>query len=196
VIVGLRHATVENPEWVVYARLPDFHLSLEGRREAAALAASLAQRNVAGIYASPLERAVETAQILAAPHHLPVATDERLTEWGFWVHWQGMPWPRVRERDPDLLERYARDPAAVSPGDPLMEAGRRILQWAEDADRHHPGGLVLGVTHEAPLVAALLMGGDKDLSAFHSTNVPHLGAVRLRPGTPESVDLVQWARVC
>src|SRR5207247_2400817 len=89
VIVGIRHATVWNPEHLVYARLPGFHLSEEGRREATRLAQEMGSEPVVAVYASPLERAVETAQILAAPHRLGVIPDDRLLEWSFWVHWQG-----------------------------------------------------------------------------------------------------------
>ncbi len=49
------------------------------------------------------------------------------------------------------------------------------------------------MSHEAPLVAALLVGRGGGLSVFHSTNLAHLAAVRLRPGPPEVVDLVAWA---
>lgn len=111
-IVGIRHAQVWNPEGVVYARLPGFHLSESGRTEAAAVANALATAPVAAVYASPLERAQEMGQILAAPHGLDALTDERLMEWAFWVRWQGLPWDRIRDRDPHLLDLYAADPGS------------------------------------------------------------------------------------
>jgi broad specificity phosphatase PhoE len=193
VIAGIRHAEVWNPKGLVYARLPGFHLSEAGRAETESMALELAAAPVSAVYASPLERAAETAAILARPHGLDVAPDERLTEWSFWVRWQGMPWSRIRERDPDLLEVYGADPTRASPDDPLAALGERVLDWARDAQRDHPEGLVLGVTHEAPLVAGLLVGRGQDVSDHRALNLPHLGAVRLRPGPPEVVDLVQWA---
>ena len=69
-VVGVRHAAVWNPEGVVYARLPGFHLSESGRAEAEQLSQDLSSVGVASIQASPLERAVETARILAEPHGL------------------------------------------------------------------------------------------------------------------------------
>lgn len=192
-IAGIRHARVWNPDGLVYARLPGFHLSEAGRAETESMALDLAAAPVGAIYASPLERAIETAAILARPHGLDVAPDERLTEWSFWVRWQGMPWSRIRDRDPDLLEVYGSDPARASPDDPLVALGERVLDWAGDAEREHPEGLVLGVTHEAPLLASLLVGRGQGISGYRALNLPHLGTVRLRPGPPEVVDLVQWA---
>jgi broad specificity phosphatase PhoE len=196
VIVGIRHAEVLNPDGVVYARLPGFHLSEQGRSEAMDLADALATASLTAVHASPLERAMETAAILAAPQGLAVRPDERLLEWSFWVGWQGLPWSRIRERDPDLLRVYADDPAKASPEDTLEDAGRRVLAWADDAERGTPQGLVIGVTHEAPLIAAMLLGAGRSLGEYHSANLPHLAAVRLLPGPPEPVDLVQWARTC
>lgn len=185
-----------NPEGVVYARLPGFHLSDAGRHEAGDLARALASAPLRALYASPLERATETAGILAQPHGMQVARDERLMEWSFWVRWQGLQWSRIRERDPDLLEVYGDDPALACPEDPLIAVGERVLAWAADAERAHPDGLVLGVTHEAPLLAALLAGRGDDISRYRSLNLPHLGCVRLRPGPAEVVDLVEWSMSC
>jgi broad specificity phosphatase PhoE len=196
VIVGIRHAQVWNPEALVYARLPGFHLSEEGRRQTEGLARALTSARVMALYASPLERAMETASILASPHGVQVTPDDRLIEWSFWMRWQGMSWARIRDRDPDLLDVYGRDPDLANPDDPLRSLGERVMEWAADAEEHHPDGLVLGVTHEAPLLAGMLVGRGEDLSGYRARNLPHLGCVRLRPGPPEVVDLAQWVASC
>src|SRR6266540_2416943 len=121
----------------------------------------------------------------AAPHGIKVQVDDRLIEWGGLIPWQGRPWAEAM-RDPDLLAMYA-NPASW-PEDPLDEAGRRVLAWAEEATAVHAEGVALGVSHEAPLIAAYLAGRGGDYSAFRMVNVPHLGGVRLLPGPPEIVD--------
>ena len=61
----LRHGEVHNPDHVLYGRLPGYHLSANGRMMAAAAADFFDGRPVAALFASPLERAQETAQPVA-----------------------------------------------------------------------------------------------------------------------------------
>jgi broad specificity phosphatase PhoE len=196
VIVAVRHALVANPAGIVYGRLPGFHLAPEGRAEAEFLAQTLQLAPLCAVHASPLDRAVETAEILAAPHGLRVATDDRLLEWSFWVRWQGVAWAEIRGRDPDALSAYAERPDEANPGDTLGDVAGRVLEWAENADEAHPEGLVLGVTHEAPLKAALLSGRRDGMAGYHGRDLPHLATVRLVPRPPELVDLQAWAASC
>src|SRR5271169_1257374 len=76
----LRHGEVHNPEHVLYGRLPGYHLSADGRMMAVAAADFFAGRPVAAVFASPLERAQETAQPVAERLGLTITTDDRLIE--------------------------------------------------------------------------------------------------------------------
>jgi len=185
-ILGIRHGEVENPDHLVYARSDGFPLAAAGLEAARRLSESIRNADVVAVWASPLLRAQQTAEALAEPHGLSVQTDERLIEWGGLVRWQGRSWPEAMQ-DPELLEMYA-DPIGRSPDYPLDAAGRGVLAWAEERAAEHDDGVVLGVSHEAPLIAAWLAGRGADFSAFRSVNIPHLGGVRLVPGPPETVD--------
>ncbi|MCW5874962.1 MAG: histidine phosphatase family protein [Anaerolineales bacterium] len=61
-------------------RLPGVHLNPRGKAQAQALAAALKSVKLNAVYSSPLERAVETAQPLAAAHKLPVVKRKGLLE--------------------------------------------------------------------------------------------------------------------
>jgi broad specificity phosphatase PhoE len=79
----VRHGEVENPDHIRYGRLPGFHLSARGREQAARAAEYLARQHppIALVVSSPLERARETADVIA--RRLGLATircDDRLTE--------------------------------------------------------------------------------------------------------------------
>ena len=76
----VRHGEVENPKGIVYGRLPGYHLSERGQRQAERAATRLRDADLGSIWASPLERTQETAAIIAAPHGLEVVTDARLIE--------------------------------------------------------------------------------------------------------------------
>jgi len=185
-VVGIRHGEVENPDHLVYARSRGFPLAAAGREATARLGDALRNATIAAVWASPLDRAIETAEALAAPHGLDVGVDDRLNEWAGLVRWQGRSWPESM-RDPDLLAMYA-DPVTNCPDDPLDGVAARVLAWAGEQEQAHADGVVLGVSHEAPLIAAYLGGRGGDWTAFRSVNIPHLGAVRLLPGPPEIVD--------
>jgi broad specificity phosphatase PhoE len=187
-VLGFRHALVENPRMVVYGRLPGFPLAAHGREEAEQLGKLLASAPVTVVYASPLERAVQTAKALAAPHGLEVRTDERLLEWEFWARYQGQDWQGIAARVPDVAA-YEQDPGAACPEEPLADIGKRVLEWASEAAEQHDGA-VFGVSHEAPLAAAYVVGRGGDFGGFRAVNVPHLGCVRLEPGPPELADPV------
>jgi broad specificity phosphatase PhoE len=76
----MRHGEVHNPDGVLYGRAPGYHLSELGRKMAERVAEHLADRDIRYVVASPLERAQETAEPVAAAHGLQVATDPRLIE--------------------------------------------------------------------------------------------------------------------
>src|SRR5229473_8063733 len=84
----VRHGEVENPQRVLYGRLPGFHLSADGRVMAKAAANFLAGRDVTVLRSSPLERALVTAVPLAAQVGLEAEVDERLVE--PWNHFEDM----------------------------------------------------------------------------------------------------------
>ena len=62
----LRHGEVHNPEGVLYGRLPGYNLSDLGREMADRAAEALARRDVAIVWSSPMERALQTAEPVAA----------------------------------------------------------------------------------------------------------------------------------
>ncbi len=73
ILLLIRHAT---NDFVKTGRLPGhspgIHLNEEGRAQAAAVGKALTGRNIHAVYASHLERAIETALRVAQPHGLPV----------------------------------------------------------------------------------------------------------------------------
>ena len=58
----VRHGEVHNPDDIYYGRIPGYRLSERGREQAAAAGKFLAKRRLAAIYASPQQRAQETAE--------------------------------------------------------------------------------------------------------------------------------------
>lgn len=146
----LRHGEVHNPQRVLYGRLPDYHLSEDGRRMAETVAAALARRDVALVVASPLERAQETASPIAARHDVAVRIDERLLEAG--NVFEGLPFG---VGDGALRRprhwRHLRNPLRPSWGEPYSEIVARMVAAIMDARAEAVGREAVLVSHQLPI---------------------------------------------
>ncbi|HEY2081036.1 MAG TPA: histidine phosphatase family protein [Streptosporangiaceae bacterium] len=146
----VRHGEVDNPEGVLYGRLPGFGLSEAGRLMAKAAADYLAGRDVTVLRSSPLQRALETAEPIAAEFGLPVEVDERLIE--PWNHFEGM---RFGVGDGALRQPrhwiYLRNPFRPSWGEPYREVAARVLAAVKDAALEADGHEAVCVSHQLPI---------------------------------------------
>jgi len=128
----VRHGEVANPDGVLYGRLPGFLLSEDGEMMAKNAASFLAGRDVTLVRSSPLERAVQTAEPIAAQFSLPIEVDERLIE--PWNHFEGL---TVGVGDGSLRAPrhwiYLRNPFRPSWGEPYKEVAARVLAATGDA---------------------------------------------------------------
>ncbi len=80
-LLFVRHGqTVHNARGEISTGPPGGPLSDLGVAQSADLASQLAASAIAAIYSSPLERARQTAKILADPHGIPVVVRPELTE--------------------------------------------------------------------------------------------------------------------
>ncbi len=127
----------------------DVPLNELGRKQASVLAAKLTHAKFDTVWSSPLARARETAEIVAAALQLqPPTCHVGLKEKHFGAI-QGIPKSELAELDPALLEQILRrNPAAeFVGGEGLDEFVDRVLDAFDDIGVHHPGQRVLVVTH-------------------------------------------------
>lgn len=154
----VRHSDVENPQSVLYGHLDGFPLSELGRRRAEALAERLADSGINRIISSPLERAQETARILASrlPQQVEIETDPQLRESEFSRYLQGVRFwmiPLLRPRW--YLHKMRR---GMMPGDEaITDLGGRVLDVAQRAVAATPEKTIALVSHADPLQAAWIL---------------------------------------
>lgn len=111
-ILLVRHGeTIDNARQIMQGQTHG-ELNERGREQAQQVAQRLASERVDAVVASDLHRAIQTAEIIAAPHDLPVMTTELLRErdWGsftgrFIPDLKGETWPDDIESETDLLLR-------------------------------------------------------------------------------------------
>jgi probable phosphoglycerate mutase len=146
-----------------FAGATDVELSDEGREQTRRLAERLAHESVAAVYASPLERARETAAILAAPHHLDVQTREGLREISH-GRWEMLTRREVEQRFPEEATEWEKDPYTFAPegGESGLEVTARALPVLLDIVRGGFGKTVVVVSHKATirLLLSSLLGFD------------------------------------
>ena len=148
----VRHGEVENPKGVIYGRMPGFHLSERGRRQAQAAAERLADRDIGSVWASPLERAQETAEAIAAPHGLALVTDERLIESGTTLEGVGKT-AMAFLRSPKTWWAI-RNPWKPSWGESFADIGTRMMGAISEALEQADGREVVVVSHQTPVLVA------------------------------------------
>jgi probable phosphoglycerate mutase len=138
-------------------------LSDEGRAQAGRLAQRLSDDNIAAIYTSPLDRTLETANIVAKPHGLTPIPRDGLREISH-GHWEGLSRKEVAERFPEEYATWESDPFTFAPRD--GESGISVLARALPVIREvvadHKDESVLVVSHKATirLLISSLLGFD------------------------------------
>ncbi len=151
----LRHGEVYNPEGVLYGRLPGYVLSDLGHEMAARAATALAGHDITAVIASPMERAQQTAQPIAASHDLPVQTDVLLIEADNVFEGQ-----RVSVGDGVLRQpstwRHLWNPFRPSWGEPYDEVAARMGAAIDAARQQARGHEAVLVSHQLPIWIARL----------------------------------------
>ena len=151
----LRHGEVYNPEGVLYGRLPGYYLSELGLEMADRAAAALAQRDIAAVISSPMERAQQTAAPIAISHKLDIATNQDLIEAENIFEGQ-----RVSVGDGVLKQpktwRHLWNPFKPSWGEPYDIVAARMNAAIESARLAAPGREAVLVSHQLPIWIARL----------------------------------------
>lgn len=146
----LRHGEVHNPDGILYGRLPGFGLSEVGQQQAELIAAHLAERDVVGVVASPLQRAQQTAAPIAARLGTDVTTDEALIEAD--NRFEGL---QVSVGDGALRHprywHWLRNPFRPSWGEPYIRIADRMLAAVHRAREPAAGHEVVCVSHQLPI---------------------------------------------
>jgi broad specificity phosphatase PhoE len=146
----IRHGETEAIGKLLTGRQPGWRLNQRGRQQAANLAENLANVPLAAIYTSPLERAVETAEIFARPHGLTPEPAEGLIDIDL-GGWDGMTFANL-EACPGWKSFNSFRSVARPPGGELaIESQSRIVREVERLGTLHHGKTVALVSHGDPL---------------------------------------------
>jgi probable phosphoglycerate mutase len=146
-----------------FAGSSDVPLSEEGRAQVQALAQRLRCDRLEAVYASPMDRTMETARIIAACHDLTPSPEPDLREIDY-GRWEGLTRDEVEQRYADEYDAWQEDPLTVAPAG--GESGVAVLARALPVMRRivqtHRDRSVLVVAHKGTnrLLISSLLGFD------------------------------------
>lgn len=135
-------------------RTPGVHLNEKGRGQAQALAIRLAAVQIAAIYSSPMERAIETAEPAAASHGLQVQIVDDLNETDC-GEWTGKTIEELAKTDTWPGIQHYPSGTAHPGGESITAVQARMVRALNAIATAHPGQTVVAVSHSDPLKAAL-----------------------------------------
>ena len=164
-LVLVRHGATAHSAERRFSGRNDLPLDDAGEQQAAALARR-SYGDVAAVVSSPLRRAVQTAEAIAAPLGVPVEIVDGLIETDFGA-WEGLTFAEAYAKFPDEVDRWRASPDAAPPdGESFAEVGRRVRRARESVLAAHPAATVLAVTHVTPIKSLIRLALDAPPSAL------------------------------
>ena len=152
----VRHGQTPTTGNVLPGRAKGLHLGEDGHKQAEAVAKRIGamKRQIAAVYASPLERARETATPIAKKLGLKVTTERGLLECDF-GDWTGKRLDRLRKLPEwGTVQRYPSG-FRFPNGESFTEMQARITSTIATFRQRHPRGMVVAVSHADPIKAAV-----------------------------------------
>jgi probable phosphoglycerate mutase len=154
-VLLVRHGQTGTTGQVLPGRAPGLSLADTGRDQAGSVAERIGRlRRVAAVYASPMERAQETAAPIAAAVGRDVATEDGLDECDF-GDWTGRRLSDLRRRK-DWSEIQDHPSRFRFPdGESFAEMQIRMVAAVETLGRRHRGKVIVAVSHADPIKAVV-----------------------------------------
>ncbi len=151
----------------------DIPLTEKGRRQARAVANALERKPICRILTSPLQRARDTAALIAQAHAVSPACYDELKEWDQ-GRLEGLTGPELMQDYPGFFERWLADPAGTAPpgGEPLRAVQQRAWLILDRLRQHDAlTGPVVVVSHTLTIAVMLCAALGLDLAQVHRLKI-------------------------
>ena len=161
----VRHGQTPTTGKVLPGRAAGLHLAEAGVQQAHAVAERIAELpRVDAIYASPLERARETAAPIGKALQQRVKINKGLLECDF-GDWTGEQLSTLMKKPEWSTVQRAPSSFRFPNGESFTEMQTRMVTTLDNIRQEHPGGVVVCVSHADPIKAAVAhaMGTHLDL---------------------------------
>lgn len=183
----VRHGVTSHTGHRLSGRMPGVHLTDEGRSQAEAVAESLAPVKLSAVYASPIERTMETAQPIAERQNLKVEARRGLVELEF-GKWSDKTFKTLRRTKLWPVIQQWPSGARFPEGESMLEVQQRGVREIEVLRDKHPKDKICCVSHAdvIKLIVAHYLGVHIDL--FQRIEISPASVTIISVGSP-------WPRV-
>lgn len=154
----VRHGETESNRLNLALGRDDVPLNERGLWQAERVGGALAREPLSAVYSSPLQRTLETARAVAAPHGLPVQIEQGLIEMDIGEA-DGLTIAEVGSRYPGLLKAWASEegPTQAMPGgECLVDVQERAWVAVQDLAARHANDTIAAVTHNFVILSLLV----------------------------------------
>jgi probable phosphoglycerate mutase len=185
-VLMVRHGRTPTTGKVLPGRAAGLHLADSGKAEAEAVAKRIAEiKGVSAVYASPLERARETATPIGKILGQKVNIHKGLLECDF-GDWTGAQLTALMKKPEWTTVQKAPSTFRFPNGESFTEMQQRMVSALDDIRAKHPGGIVVCVSHADPIKAAVAhaMGTHIDLFQRIVISTCSVSAVAYSPSGP------------
>jgi len=185
-VLLVRHGQTPTTGKLLPGRAPGLHLSDVGRQQAEVAAERLsALRKIDAVYASPLERARETAAPIARATGQRVIIDKGLLECDF-GDWTGAELSKLMKLPEWTTVQRSPSTFRFPSGESFTEMQTRMVSAIDRLCAKHRGGTIVCVSHADPIKAAVAhaMGTHIDLFQRIVIGTCSVSAIAYSPGGP------------
>jgi broad specificity phosphatase PhoE len=155
---------------VLAGRMPGVGMTERGRAEIASQAERLAGEKIAAIYASPLQRTRESAEIVAARLGLPIEFRDDLLELDF-GEWTGATFDSIRADPRWQAWSTQRSLAAIPGGESMRAVQQRVVAALLELNERHLHESVVLVSHGDVIRAVLLFALGMPLDLYNRIEI-------------------------
>ncbi|MFZ9157242.1 MAG: MSMEG_4193 family putative phosphomutase [Acidimicrobiia bacterium] len=185
-VLLVRHGQTPTTGKLLPGRAPGLHLADTGRQQADAVAERIAAlKKIDAVYASPLERARETAAPIARATGHRVAIDKGLLECDF-GDWTGAELKKLMKLPEWTTVQRSPSTFRFPSGESFTEMQTRMVSALDRLCAKHRGGTIVCVSHADPIKAAVAhaMGTHIDLFQRIVISTCSVSAIAYTSGGP------------
>jgi probable phosphoglycerate mutase len=156
-IIFLRHGQAENNiKKILAGRSPGVNLTEVGIQQAEQAGKMLEPLNISAIYSSPIDRALQTAEIVGKQYDLEISIDDRLIELDM-GKFTKMPYDEIFAKHGNVFLKFYEGSEEVSENgvETFTKVQKRVFDMVDFIINKHKNENVVLVTHMDPIKAMI-----------------------------------------